>query len=175
METDFIKESSKKNITIIAWVLIAIHILGLYQVMSGFGPQINVTGGMPGRVYPMQFYVLTLNIISILGLLMDAAFIYYAVCMLNFFEKGRSRISLLIICNIILNIAAFIFSLVTTFSFDYPMGMTSYLTSALFFGIVRVVIFNGTVITAYYLIYRYLNKPETKSVFEPKPVHQQEV
>lgn len=173
MEADINKENIKKNIAIIAWVLIGINIFSLYQVMNPEKQfELSVTGQ---NTYFDYAYVYVMKTFDLIDMLIHAAIIYFAVHTMQFNEKGRRLLSRLIIVNMITNAAAFIASFILSFLSPYGDEIRFYISFGLIYVLIKGIIFNAVVLTAFYMFYRYLNKPETKSVFEPKPVQQQEV
>jgi hypothetical protein len=154
-------ERTKKNVARIAWVIIAIHALGVYQIMNSgerhdFFTYSNKIASAIG-LSNMFGYPFWLNVVVFVSMVMGIALIYFAARMLQFNEKGRKVLSILIIVDVIVMIATFVFSV----AYMFPFGLNLSLVMIL----LKAVIYNGAMITMYVLFYRFLNKPETKCVF----------
>lgn len=161
MENGGKTEKTKKNVVRIAWVIITIHALGIYQIMNS-GERYNFPAHS-NSIFPsiglsnMFSYPFWSNILVIKSMILGIALIYFAASMLQFNEKGRKVLCILIIFDVIVKIAHSIFNIVYMFPFDLYFGNIIVMLG--------MVIFNGAMITMYILFFRFLNKPETKAVF----------
>jgi len=165
------KEKIKKNVVILGWVLIAIHAFGFYQTMNASTQMAGMPTIAGGRFQPYQGYwsAYFIQIMALLGLLIDAAFIFYSWKMTNLVEKGRIAVSFLLLVQVLFNVGTLIFSIIISLPLPYS-GSYPFFTFGFVITWLKMIIFNGAIITAYYMMYNYLNKTETKAVFAaPQP------
>ena len=157
MENESKTEGIRKNVIRIAWVIIVIQAIGMYKVMNE-GERFNFTsyshgGGLAGVFgYPFLF-----NIVVFISMIMGIALIYFSALTLQFNEKGRNVLSRLIIAEVVIVFAVFLFSGIYMFPFSISIGFLMV--------ILRSIIYNGAMVVMYILFYRFLNKADTKAVF----------
>jgi len=162
MEIDYAKENIKSNVRIIAWVIIGMHVLGIYTSSGG---NLKLSAGENIRSIGIGAFPWYTGISLILSSLLGIAIIYYAAQVLQFKEKARGIICGLIKLDIILTAATFLMQIGFMFNSYYSFGFNNLFNILFTIPFIMILIYLIAVITMYYLFYKFLNKSSTKAVF----------
>jgi hypothetical protein len=168
VEIDYAKEKTRRNVKIIAWILIVMNVLGIYQGAGG-NPKLSLSfkhfdfTNMKESFFNFTDFPIHVNVIIILSMILSIMVVIYAFHTLQFKEKGREMLAKLMVVEIIFQIISAIIQIV--FTMEFTQGFRWMLNTSLIITTVVLIFFTIAMTVMYYFFYRFLNKPETRSVF----------